>query len=87
MVFRDVDGSGGMSGGDSDFLPMCFDSEPVVALWLPQPQEIETAWGYINSERSPGWVATLVSSLGSDLQILTDAEARSLVVEPSCVLE
>ena len=87
MTYYDRDRNGNLSRGDSEFTPMCLDSEPVVALWVPQPFDIGIAWSFVQYEVQPGWRATLVSSLETGWESLTEDESRRLMVSEDCAFE
>jgi hypothetical protein len=85
MAYRDRDHSKGLSNGDSEHLPLCYDDEPVLLAWFPEATDLNTAWGYVNSEYAPGWHAAKMSAFEAEtFEPLTEDQRSHLTLDWGC---
>lgn len=67
FAYLDNDGNEAWTlGQDQPVLPLCFQGEKALAVWLPQAPTVEVALSYLGAGLAPGWVLAQQGESGLD---------------------
>jgi hypothetical protein len=91
LAYIDTDRSGGLSDGDLPAYMACHDRQPVMAIYIAQPEDLVTAY-YMQAfygafGLNTGWWAGSVDPHTDEPIALSREELQNLVIDDSCSLE
>ena len=83
LVYADEDESGSLSGGDSPVSTLCLDGVMVVALYMPPPEDVMSAYQFQSTDFQSGWAVGYTAA--DEWVRLTDGERASLLLDDDCL--